>query len=500
MLEVKNVTIKIQEKVIIKNLSFNLHSGDCLAIIGEEGTGKTTLLKALIGQLELQWIDGQIVCRAKRIGYLKQNLEEDLANSVFDYLYESQDDYYRKINLYYKLIKDLHLREDIQEVSSISVLSGGEKVKLQLLKILLQEPDLLIFDEPTNDLDLSTLLWLEQFIKKQKIPIIYVSHDERLLTATANQILHLEMIHNKSEPRWTYKKMGYNEYINARDRYLKHATMVAKKEQHLYQKKKEKLDRITQKVEHAQNVISRRYPGEAAKLKKKIHSLKAQEKRMQNQSISEKPMVEDAIFFQFNPVLLPQRKEILKLDLPVLKIDNKVLSRNLHLHILGNKHIVIVGKNGVGKTTLLKFILHQLQLRSDLKVGYMPQNYDELWNPMDTPLDFLNVDFNNEEIGKVRSYLGNMNFSKEEMTTNMKYLSGGTKAKLIFLKFVLDGCNVLLLDEPTRNVSPLSIPVICQMLQSYGGAIISISHDRNFIEQVCQEKYELSKEGLKRIY
>ena len=221
---------------------------------------------------------------------------------------------------------------------------------------------------------------------------------------------------------------------------------------------------------------------------------------MQNQSISEKPMVEDAIFFQFNPVLLPQRKEILKLDLPVLKIDNKVLSRNLHLHILGNKHIVIVGKNGVGKTTLLKFILHQLQLRSDLKVGYMPQNYDELWNPMDTPLDFLNVDFNNEEIGKVRSYLGNMNFSKEEMTTNMKYLSGGTKAKLIFLKFVLDGCNVLLLDEPTRNVSPLSIPVICQMLQSYGGAIISISHDRNFIEQVCQEKYELSKEGLKRIY
>ena len=86
------------------------------------------------------------------------------------------------------------------------------------------------------------------------------------------------------------------------------------------------------------------------------------------------------------------------------------------------------------------------------------------------------------------------------MTTNMKYLSGGTKAKLIFLKFVLDGCNVLLLDEPTRNVSPLSIPVICQMLQSYGGAIISISHDRNFIEQVCQEKYELSKEGLKRIY
>ena len=99
MLEVKNVTIKIQEKVIIKNLSFNLHSGDRLAIIGEEGTGKTTLLKALIGQLESQWIDGQIVCRAKRIGYLKQNLEEELDNSVFDYLYESQDDYYRKINL-----------------------------------------------------------------------------------------------------------------------------------------------------------------------------------------------------------------------------------------------------------------------------------------------------------------------------------------------------------------------------------------------------------------
>ena len=497
MLEVKELTITIEDKVLIENLNFNLSSGDKLAIIGDEGTGKSTLLKAILRHLDSSWIQGKIICKAKRIGYLKQSLDREEENLlVFHYLFQNQEDYYNYINDYYKLLKQLGIKEEILESTKMMNLSGGEKVKVQLLKILLNHPDLLLLDEPTNDLDLKTVLWLEEFIKNQTIPIIYVSHDEYLLKNTANQILHLELVHNKTKPRHTYKKIGYEDYLKERHRWIDKTTMIARKEATQYRKKEEKLKQIMNKVEYDQENISRKFPGVAAKLKKKMHTLKAQEQKMNKMERTEIPEVEEAIFFHFEKTGLPSRKEIVKLDLPELKISDRILSQNIKLTILGNKHVVIVGENGVGKTTLLKQIHNELKKRKEIKVGYMPQNYEEAWEITDTPVSYLMGSDQPEYL--IRSYLGNMKFSKEEMISPIHKLSGGTKAKLLLLKFVLEQCNVLLLDEPTRNVSPLSIPVICQMLKEFDGTIISISHDRYFIEQVGEEIYQLTNQGLKK--
>ena len=497
MLEVKELTIAIQDKVLIENLNFTLSSGDKLAIIGDEGTGKSTLLKAILRNLDSSWVHGKIKYSAKQIGYLKQSLDgEDENMLVYDYLFEDQDTYYHQINDYYKLVKQLNIKEDLLDSAMMKNLSGGEKVKIQLLKILLNHPDLLLLDEPTNDLDLKTVLWLEQFIKKQTIPIIYVSHDEYLLKNTANQILHLELVHNKTKPRHTYKIMGYDEYLKERHRWIDKTTMVAKKEAAQYRKKEEKLKQIMNKVEYQQEHISRSLPSVGRKLKKKMHTLKAQEQKMEQMERTEIPEVEESIFFRFEKTNLPNRKEILKLDLPVLQVSKRILSQNIKLTILGNNHIVIVGENGVGKSTLLKYIEKELKTRKDIKVGYMPQNYEEVWEISDTPVSYLMGSDHPEYL--IRSYLGNMKFSKEEMTSPIRNLSGGTKAKLLLLKFVLDRCDVLLLDEPTRNVSPLSIPVICQMLKEFDGAIISISHDRYFMEQVGEEIYQLTSQGLKK--
>lgn len=137
----------------------------------------------------------------------------------------------------------------------------------------------------------------------------------------------------------------------------------------------------------------------------------------------------------------------------------------------------------------------KLKERTDIKVGYMPQTYDDVLNNYKNVLDFLCTEKDKEEITKVRMYLGNMNFTRDEMMGEIKNLSGGSKAKLFLIKLVLDKCNVLILDEPTRNVSPLSNPVIRKVLKEFNGTIISISHDRKYIDEVANEIYELTKMG-----
>ena len=146
--------------------------------------------------------------------------------------------------------------------------------------------------------------------------------------------------------------------------------------------------------------------------------------------------------------------------------------------------------------TLIKIIYDELKGRTDINVGYMPQNYDDILSKYKTVLDFICNSGNKEEITKARMFLGNMKFTRDEMTGNIKDLSNGTKAKLFLIKLVLDKCNVLILDEPTRNVSPLSNPVIRKVLKEFGGTIISVSHDRKYLDEVIDTLYILTEDGL----
>lgn len=497
MLEIKNLTIKLKDRYLTKDLSFTLNSSDKLAMIGEEGNGKSTILKAILGICDYAEISGSINTNNHRIGYLKQALDPEERNkTAYNYLFQDENDYYDKITNFYKFSEILNLEDSVLN-QKIQNFSGGEKVKLSILKLLIEEYDILFLDEPTNDLDIETLEWLENFINQTSKPILYVSHDETLLSKTANKILHIEQIKKKTECRYTLQKTDYNTYVKERIQKIEKQTQIAKGEKREFKKQQEKLNQIVQKVEHQQNTISRSDPHGAQLLKKKMHSLKSQEKKLSQKELTEIPDMEEKIHFFFEDAKIPKNKIILKLDLFELQVENKILASKMQLEIIGNTHLCIVGKNGVGKSTLLKRIYEKLKNRTDIKVGYMPQNYDDIFKKEETVLEFLAK--TQSDITTSRMYLGNMNFTREEMTSKIKDLSNGTKAKLILISLVLAKCNVLILDEPTRNVSPLSNPVIRKVLKEFNGTIISVSHDRKYLEEVIDEIFLLTKDGLKKI-
>ncbi len=504
-----SITLKNNDRKIISNFNFVLHSNDKIAIIGEEGNGKSTLLKTVVNMKEVEEyanVSGNVKCNYK-IGYLEQSLNNDWNNeSVINYFLKSNPegeiDFEKYDELYkiYELFSKFNLKEELlDEHNIISNLSGGEKVKIQLIKIISNNPDILILDEPTNDLDINTLEWLESFINDTNKPFIYVSHDETLLENTSNGIIHLEQIKKKSECKHTIERINYKDYIFKRFNLLEHQEQVARKQRNDYNKKMEDFRRIYQKVEYRQNTISRGDPFGAAILKKKIGSMKSMEKRFEKEkeNFLDIPDAEEAINIKFNENnSIPNGKVILDLNLDELKIDNKLLSKNIKFKINGPRHIVIIGENGVGKSTLLKIINNNLKERTDIKSGYMPQQYDDILDYNKTPIEYLSKGTSREELTLVRTYLGSLKFTKEEATSKIKDLSGGQKAKVLLIKLILDNNNVLILDEPTRNLSPLSNPVIRNILSSFNGTIISVSHDRKFINEVCDEKYELSSEGL----
>ena len=493
MLEIKDLTISISDRYLIENLNLILNNGDKLAIIGEEGNGKSTLLKSILGICEYAEISGNINLKGNRMGYLEQSISTDkLDKSVFEFLFIDETDYYDKINNLYKYLELISLNDEILK-QKISTLSGGEKVKISILKLLSIS---MIIINILNDLDIETLEWLEQFINNTNKPIMYVSHDETLLANTANMILHLEQIKKKTECRHTLLKIDYDTYVEQRLRKIEKQTQVARSEKREFNKQQEKLQRIMQKVEHQQNTISRADPHGAQDLKKKMHTLKSQEKKLDETELTEVPDVEESISFFFEDVEIPRTKNIINLNIDELKVSDKLLTKNIKLDVVGNVHLCIIGKNGVVKSTLIKLIYNELKDRNDIKVWYMQQTYDDILNNYKYVLDFICPNGSKDEITTARMFLGNMKFTREEMISNIKDLSNGTKAKLFLVKLVLDKCDVLILDEPTRNVSPLSNPVIRNVLNEYKGTIISVSHDRKYINEVVNALYILTTNGL----
>jgi ATPase subunit of ABC transporter with duplicated ATPase domains len=212
------------------------------------------------------------------------------------------------------------------------------------------------------------------------------------------------------------------------------------------------------------------------------------------------PDQEEAIFFKLGDAKseIPSGKTVIDYSLDELYTadQQELLAKNIRLRIRGAEKICMIGKNGVGKTTLLRKIAEELLARSDIRAEYMPQNYEEQLDMKLTPVEFLNQSGDREEETRIRTYLGALKYTADEMDHPIAELSGGQKAKVLLLRMSMSGANVLILDEPTRNFSPLSGPVIRRMLAEFPGAIISISHDRKYIEEVCDRIYRLTEQGL----
>ena len=541
MIQVKHLylTHKKDLRPLLSDFSFALNPGDKTVIIGEEGNGKSTLLKWLVSPALVEdyvEAEGERITGGAKIGYLPQELPaEEKERTLYAFFCEEEQFFQWSPKELSKLAQEMGLPADFYYgEQQMYTLSGGEKVKAQMARILLGEPDVLLLDEPSNDIDIETLEWMERLIGETDRPVLYISHDETLIERTANVVIHLEQIRRKTVSRHTVARMPYREYLIQRERVMDNQMQEALNERRQERIRREKLNRIMQRVEHEQNTISRQNPHGGQLLKKKMKAVKSMERRFDKAAgqMTRKPEEEEAILLRFDPeIRIPEGKTVLDFHLDTLTAGNeeiwmdgyaghfqaddaasgqnrqanggertdeapRILAKNIEILVRGPEKVCIIGKNGVGKTTLLRRIAAELLSRQDIHASYMPQNYEELLNLDETPVDYLSESGDKEEITKIRTWLGSMKYTADEMDHPVRELSGGQKAKIFLLKMNLSGANVLVLDEPTRNFSPLSNPVIRQVLSDFRGAIISISHDRRYIEEVCQTVYELTEEGM----
>ena len=504
MLQAKNVNLYLNKdsRLLIENFSFSLVEGDKAVIIGEEGNGKSTLLKYLYDEeMVSDYVNATGTVIKKGIfGYLPQFMSEEEQSLTICEYFEDVDIYEN-----YDLVDSLGLDFDfLASKQIIRTLSGGEKIKVQLLKVLCERPDVLFLDEPSNDLDIETLMFLESFIKGCKIPLLYISHDEVLISNTANVIIHIEQLIRKTKCHVTISRLSYDEYLKYRNLEFDKQTQVALKERSEYKKKKERLQQLYEKARHNTSWKNPDgIPSTDGGAKRSMQAIVSKGKRFEREkeSFTDIPDREEGLFTRFDTeIYIPPQKRILDFSLPELKVDGKVLSKNIDLSVVGNQHICIIGKNGAGKSTLLKAIWNELKDRNDIIVSYMPQDYREIIDYSLTPTEFLQTNYDKEKYTLALTYMGTMKFTRDEMQHTIGELSGGQRAKIIFLNMVLQKANVLILDEPTRNFSPLSAPVIRQALMDFRGTIISISHDRKYLDEVADIIYELSEEGLKKIH
>jgi ATPase subunit of ABC transporter with duplicated ATPase domains len=509
MLQIKDLTITHRKdlRIILDKFNMVLNDGDKAVIIGEEGNGKSTLMKWIYNPLmaeEYTECDGELITSGEVLGYLPQELPDVAKDkTVYEYFSEAKLFFDKDPKELSELAKEFRVSTDFYySDQKMGSLSGGEKVKAQLLRLLMDKPTVLLLDEPSNDIDISTLELLERLIKGWKHIVLFISHDETLIENTANVVIHIEQIMRKTKSRYTIVRDNYKNYIQKRAENFQRQEQLAINDKKEKKRRDEKYARVYNSVEHALSNVSRQAPAVGKNLKDKMHTVKAMGKRFakEDENMTKMPEKEEAIFFKLGKedAAMPAGKTVIEYSLDELRTpdDSKVLAKDIFLRVRGPEKICIVGTNGAGKTTLLKKMAKELLTRSDIKAQYMPQNYEERLDLDVTPVEFLDDTGDKAVRTRIRTYLGSLKYTADEMDHPIRELSGGQKAKVLLLKMSLSDANVLILDEPTRNFSPLSGPVIRKMIASFPGAVISISHDRKYIEEVCTRTYRLTEKGL----
>jgi ATPase subunit of ABC transporter with duplicated ATPase domains len=294
--------------------------------------------------------------------------------------------------------------------------------------------------------------------------------------------------------------VSYDEYMRVRAAALQKQERLAQMEKREDRARQERFDRIENAVAHAQDTISRGDPHGGRLLKKKMKAVKSLEKRFEREreDMTARPNVEYGLAASFDAgVSLPRGKVVLELTLPALIAGGRTLAQNVALRVAGPEKVLLLGENGAGKTTLLHLIAETLLPRRDITAAYMPQRYEELLCGEETPAEFLRAGGDKERLTRARTYLGAAKFTTDEMAHPLSGLSGGQKAKLLFLKMILDGADTLILDEPTRNLSPLSAPVIRDLIRCFPGAVIAVTHDRLLMRELTDARVlRLTQDGL----
>lgn len=511
-LELKNISISLSGKEILKNVSLKINDNEKVALVGRNGCGKTTLLRFLIGEVEMDYNDdnslGEYIKDKKaEFGVLNQIVKDnnitayefiekafdnviELKNKIDDLSKKLEQEFDEKLAIrlnqlteeYANLGGHYYEKEinkafckfgfDLSEINKkLSEFSGGQVTKLSLLRLVLSKPEILLLDEPTNHLDIDAIEWLEEYLSKYDKNIIIVSHDRMFIDNTCNVIVDID---NKNLVRY---EGNYTSFLEQKK--INYELELAK-----FNKNLKEIERLT--------AIADRFRYKATKAKMVKSKDKIIEKLQENNI---KPKKENTRNFNFDIKPLKQGgKEVLRLDGLEFgyKSDNQDKSLGkLDLILYRSDRLAIVGKNGTGKSTLLKTIVGKIDKVSgnyrfgyDIEYEYFDQNVAENQSEK-TVMEHYREMFpmlSNEE---VRNRLGNFLFSGDEVNKVVKNLSGGEKVRLTFALLFEKRPNLLILDEPTNHLDILGKESLEDILNNYKGSVIFVSHDRYFIKKVA---------------
>ena len=508
--------------LVLENINFTVNENDKIGIIGVNGTGKTTLFKIISG---IYGYDSGDIYTSKdcEIGYLEQNTNFHSENTIFEevlevfkdiidmenYLRELEDkiakessnsnstnleklmnEYSNKLELFsdingygYKseakgILKGLGFSDEDMS-KPISILSGGEKTRVLLGKLLLKKPNLLLLDEPTNHLDSEAIEWLEVFLKQYKGTVILISHDRYFLDQVVNRIFE---IHNK-------KLKSYNGNYS---KFLELSATEKEIEQKKYDDQQKEIKKQEESIERLK----------AYGREKHLKRARSKEKSLDKVEILDKPeSYRKKAKIEFNPTIT-SGNDVLKLRNVSMGYGERILFKDLNLDIYRGEKVALIGANGIGKSTLFKIIMEELtpysgeiKFGTNVNVSYFHQEQktldlnntiiDEIWN-------------NNPNLTQtsIRNMLGSFLFQGEEVFKQISTLSGGERARIAILKLILSNANLLLLDEPTNHLDIDSKEVLEQALSGYTGTIFTISHDRYFLNTVVDKVLVLDENGI----
>lgn len=507
---VNNLSYEINSKAMLSDVSFTVNEGDKVGLLGKNGSGKTTLLKIIMGEIESN--KGTIDLQNEKVAILKQEIEKKYNNyTIIDYLKEvckinkiekemenfnfETDDinhYYSLLerfndldgyNFTYKVeksIKDINLKKDIN--SKISMLSGGEKIKLLIIELVLQNADFLLLDEPTNNLDANTIGFLKDFLKNSKRKMIIISHDEDFLDEIINRVFYLE------DGKLSIFNMNYSEYLKQKENEYnqnmleyENAIIEKNKLKNRLQKAKEWENKGLNKKAHNDND---KKANDYAKEKTKNSQISKLNKEIKNLDIPKfKYKLELDYFFNFN-----EDKGNKDINLNDLVIGYKKFNIGpINVSIPFGTKLSIVGSNGTGKTTLIKTILGEIpviegkiNIGNSINFGYISQ---ETFLEHKDDIDIYNyITEGQEEIDKslIFNILNKFDISYSDRNKKYNLLSPGERTRVNLAKFAVNNTNVIILNEPTNHLDVEGISVIYDLIKSYKGTIISISHNKKY--------------------
>ncbi|MEI7811512.1 MAG: ATP-binding cassette domain-containing protein [Ignavibacteria bacterium] len=492
IISAKDIEIRFGEQIVLDKASLSVHEGDRIGLIGRNGTGKSTFLKILEGQLEPD--SGEVAVRKDLVvGYLPQDFKLDTAKTVYENILEGADDIFSLLNEYENLTASPDRRHQIegrlttldgwnidnriklimQSLSApppdknINTLSGGEKRRVAMCRALIAHPDFLILDEPTNHLDTESVEWTEEFLANYSGSCLFVTHDRYFLDRIANRIVELA------------DGIFYSHTGNYTDYLINKASRISVQEA----EENKRQSFLRRELEWVRKGPRARRTKAKARLDQYFEI--ASEKTTEAE-----PDVEMII-----PPPLKLGGRVLNLKNVSMELGNKKLFENLDFIFEHGRRLGIIGRNGLGKTTLLKIMLGEISPKSGrVETGEtVVFNYVDqarlLLNEENTILheisegrDFIN--FGAEKIS-VWKYLRRFLFSDDRMHTKVGCLSGGEKSRLLLARILKNGGNFLILDEPTNDLDLPTLRILEESLLGFQGIVVVVSHDRYFLNRVC---------------